>query len=77
VAFLRFEGDVQEIFDVQLMPARFPAVVEPDSDLTKTSYVLPDAALAEVARERSPASSGDGHAETDGARGAAVAGGAT
>jgi uncharacterized protein (TIGR03032 family) len=48
VAFLRFQGDVQEVFDVQLFPARFPGVVEPESDLTKTSYVLPDAALADV-----------------------------
>jgi uncharacterized protein (TIGR03032 family) len=49
VAFLRFEGDVQEIFDVQLIPARYPEVLEADSDLTKTSYVLPDVALADVA----------------------------
>jgi uncharacterized protein (TIGR03032 family) len=49
VAFLRFEGDVREVFDVQLIPARFPEVLEASSDLTRSSYVLPDAALADVA----------------------------
>jgi uncharacterized protein (TIGR03032 family) len=49
VAFLRFDGDVQEVFDVQLVPARFPEILEPESDLTKTSFILPDAALAEMA----------------------------
>jgi uncharacterized protein (TIGR03032 family) len=48
VALLRFDGDVQEVFDVQLFPFRFPGVVEPDDALTRTSFVLPDAALAEV-----------------------------
>lgn len=51
VAFLRFEGIVQEIFDVQLLPHRFPEVGEPSSDLTATSFVLPDGALRDVPRE--------------------------
>jgi uncharacterized protein (TIGR03032 family) len=48
VAFLRFEGDVQEIFDVQILPARFPELLELTSPLTGTSFTVPDAALADV-----------------------------
>ncbi|MDQ3292988.1 MAG: TIGR03032 family protein [Actinomycetota bacterium] len=49
VAFLRFEGAVQEVFDVQLLHGiRFPELVEPEADLTGSSYVLPDEALADV-----------------------------
>jgi len=51
VGFLRFEGKVQEIFDVQALPGiRYPEIAEPDSDLIATSFALPEAALAEVAR---------------------------
>jgi uncharacterized protein (TIGR03032 family) len=48
--FLRFEGNVQEIFDVQLLRARWPELVEPDADLVATSFAVPPAALSEVAR---------------------------
>jgi uncharacterized protein (TIGR03032 family) len=49
VGFLRFEGLVQEIFDVQVLRgARFPDLVEPSDKRVATSYVLPDAALAAV-----------------------------
>ena len=42
VAFLRFEGAVQEIFDVQLLRGvRWPELVEPDDDLTGSTFVLP------------------------------------
>jgi uncharacterized protein (TIGR03032 family) len=51
VGFVRFEGRVQEIFDVQaLRGIRYPEIAEPDSDLIATSFALPEAALAEVAR---------------------------
>lgn len=51
VGFLRFEGRVQEIFDVQALPGiRYPEIAEPDSDLVASSFALPQAALAEVAR---------------------------
>lgn len=51
VGFLRFEGRVQEIFDVQALSGiRYPEIAEPDSDLIATSFALPEAALAEVAR---------------------------
>jgi uncharacterized protein (TIGR03032 family) len=46
--FLRFEGLVQEIFDVQVLPARWPEIAEPDSDLIASSFVVPDAVLPKV-----------------------------
>jgi uncharacterized protein (TIGR03032 family) len=54
VAFVRFEGAVQEIFDVQLVPGvRWPEVGEIDSELTAGSFVLPDAAMPDVHVARS------------------------
>lgn len=51
VAFLRFEGAVQEIFDVQALPGlRCPELVEPEAELVDGSFVVPDAVLADVAR---------------------------
>ena len=50
VGFLRFEGQVQEIYDVQLLPHRFPELVEPGAELVSGSFVLSDEALADVAR---------------------------
>ncbi|MDX1998743.1 MAG: TIGR03032 family protein [Thermoanaerobaculia bacterium] len=50
VAFLRFEGTVEEIFDVQILPGvRFPEIVEPEADLVAASFAVPTAALADVA----------------------------
>ncbi|HKV09299.1 MAG TPA: TIGR03032 family protein [Thermoanaerobaculia bacterium] len=49
-AFLRFEGLVQEIFDVQLLPGIcYPEIAEPDSDLIAGAFALPAEALREVA----------------------------
>lgn len=48
VAFLRFEEGVQEIFAVQILPARFPEMLEWGDKLLATSYVVPDEALADV-----------------------------
>ena len=49
VGFLRFEAGVQEIFAVQVLPGiRFPEVLEWGDERLSHSYVLPDAALAEV-----------------------------
>ncbi|GAP63277.1 hypothetical protein ARMA_1700 [Ardenticatena maritima] len=48
VAFLRFEEGVQEIFAVQVLPARYPDLLEWNDPLVMTSYVVPDAALADV-----------------------------
>jgi len=49
VGFLRFEAGVQEIFAVQVLPGvRFPEVLEWGDERLAHSYVLPDAALADV-----------------------------
>ncbi|ESA34940.1 tigr03032 family protein [Leptolyngbya sp. Heron Island J] len=50
IAFLKFEAAVQEIFAVELLlGAKFPEVINEENEVFKTSYVIPDAALAEVA----------------------------
>jgi uncharacterized protein (TIGR03032 family) len=52
VAFVRFEDAVQEIFAVEaLLGVRFPDLINHDPELIGTSYVLDDAALAEVPPE--------------------------
>lgn len=49
VGFLRFEAGVREIFAVQVLrDTVFPELLEWDSPHLATSYVVPDAALAEV-----------------------------
>lgn len=48
VALLRFEGRVQEIFDVQILPFRFPDVAEAEADAAANAFVLPDEALADL-----------------------------
>ncbi len=49
VAFLKFEEAVQEIFAVALIPGvRFPDLINDDSELIGSSFVLPDAALRDV-----------------------------
>ena len=51
VGFLRFEAGVQEIFAVQVLAGiRFPEVLEWHDARLAHTYVLPDAALADVAR---------------------------
>jgi uncharacterized protein (TIGR03032 family) len=40
-AFVRFSGTVQEIFDVRLLPHRFPEVLEPSDPRLATSFLLP------------------------------------
>jgi uncharacterized protein (TIGR03032 family) len=47
--FLRFDGDVREIFDVQLLEGlRHPDLLEPDHERVAGAFLLPDEALAEV-----------------------------
>jgi len=42
VAFLRFEGTVQEIFDVQVLRGfRYPEVLEPGNELVASSFQVP------------------------------------
>jgi hypothetical protein len=45
--FLKFEGVVQEIFDVQVLPATWPTILDP-GELTQSAFVLPDEALKDV-----------------------------
>ncbi len=49
VAFLRFEGIVQEIFSVTVLPGLlYPELINEPGDLLDHSFVLPDQALAQV-----------------------------
>lgn len=48
-AFLRFEGTVQEIFDIQILDARYAELLEPGHELVASSYALSREALAQVA----------------------------
>ena len=49
VAFLRFEGTVQEIFAVQVLPGiLYPDIVNEPGESRDSSFVLPDEALREV-----------------------------
>ncbi len=51
VAFLRFEGMVQEIFAIQVLPEiRYPDLINEPGPVLSSSFVLPDDALREVAR---------------------------
>jgi hypothetical protein len=53
VAMLRFEGVVQELFDVLLLPGVvWPEVVEPEADLVASCFAVPEEALADVAPAR-------------------------
>jgi len=48
-AFLRFEGIVQELYEVAVLAGqRWPEIVEPGAEILDSAYVLPDAVLAEV-----------------------------
>jgi uncharacterized protein (TIGR03032 family) len=48
VACVAFTGSVQEVFAVVVVPQRFPDILDMDDPLVRSSYALPDAALAEV-----------------------------
>ena len=49
LGFLRFEAGVQEIFAVEVLQGmRYPEMLEWDDNRLSQSYVLPDAALAEL-----------------------------
>lgn len=48
VAFVRFEEGVQEIFAVQLLPRRFPDLINDDFARIADSFVLPDEPLRAV-----------------------------
>jgi uncharacterized protein (TIGR03032 family) len=49
VALLRFETAVQEVFAVTVLPGRrYPELINDEENLLENSYVVPDAALADV-----------------------------
>jgi len=49
VAWLKFEGNVQEIYEVLALPGiRYPEIVEPMAELVDSGFILPDSALADV-----------------------------
>ena len=49
VALLRFETAVQEVFAVTVLPGRrYPDLINDDEKLLENSFVVPDAALADV-----------------------------
>jgi len=50
-AFLRFDGDVREIFDVQVLHASYPELLELSAPEVATSYSVPDEMLAQFAAE--------------------------
>lgn len=45
VGFLEFSEGVQEIFSVQLVPWKYPALLDFNDPLLRTSYSIPDAAI--------------------------------
>ncbi len=49
VAYLVFTGDIREIFAVTLLPARFPALLDLNDPLVRTTYALPEDALKDIA----------------------------
>jgi uncharacterized protein (TIGR03032 family) len=52
VAFLRFEGIVQEIFAVTVLPGiQFPDLINEPGETLDSSFVLPDEALEDVPKE--------------------------
>jgi hypothetical protein len=57
VALLRFETAVQEVFAVTVLPGRrWPELINDDDTRLENSFVVPDAALADVpAALRAPA----------------------
>ena len=68
VALLRFETAVQEVFAVTVLPGRrYPELINDDDKLLEDSFVVPDAALADVSPAlRAPAGPNRGAAGSAG-----------
>jgi uncharacterized protein (TIGR03032 family) len=49
VGLLKFERGVQEVFAVAVLPRRFPELINDAAELMENSFVVPTAALGEVA----------------------------
>jgi uncharacterized protein (TIGR03032 family) len=68
VAFLRFETAVQEVFAVTVLPGkRYPDLINDDEKLLENSFVVPDAALADVSEALRGASGSENGKATRGA----------
>ncbi len=51
IGFVRFEGDVEEIFAVQVLHnSKFPELLEKSDELLNTTYIIPTENLKDVAR---------------------------
>ena len=48
VAWLQFMDGVQEVFAVQVVPRRYPDLINDDVALMQNSFVVPDAAFSEI-----------------------------
>ena len=48
VGFVKFEGDIEEIFAVQVLNHNFPELLEPDDEKLDNCYIIPDECLKEV-----------------------------
>jgi hypothetical protein len=48
IGFIRFEDSVQEIFAVQVLPSRYPELLEWGNQKLMNSYVIPDEALKDI-----------------------------
>ena len=48
VGYVQFQDAVQEIFSVEVLPHRFPELLEPSDELVSHTYSLPDEALTHV-----------------------------
>jgi uncharacterized protein (TIGR03032 family) len=65
IALLRFETAVQEVFAVTVLPGRrYPELINDDEKLLENSFVVPDAALADVSPALRAASV-NGHAQPE------------
>jgi len=53
IAYVIFTGSVQEIFALQILPQRFPVILDMDDSLIRSAYFLPPEALAEIAKPES------------------------
>lgn len=50
IGFVTFEDAIQEIFAVEVMPHRFPEILEPSHEFVGSTYALPDESLKNVGK---------------------------
>ena len=54
VAFLRFSGSVQEIFAIQVLPVRWPELLNEDHELLSGAFFVPPEAIAPAPQTDAP-----------------------